>query len=127
MTQQHRIVGRLTRDAHACAAQGGAYVVWLEMTQPEATHADANTPIVAACQMGFGTSAVVAANSKAYTLRKGTRVRVWCIGIGLGHTRDDEAAIRLFGVDMVEVIPAPATDAGTPSPRGLLTYRSTSA
>jgi hypothetical protein len=107
MSIQHRVIGQLTSDAHARMALGGSYIVMLELQQTNIPKGQERPPIVAAYQLGHGASAAIAANSKAAQLRRGTRVRVWCTGIGLGYTHDDVAAIRLVGVDSVEIIEAP--------------------
>ncbi len=114
MSTQHRVTGRLTADAQARMALGGSYIVMVELQQSTPlgvdVPADKALPLVGAYQMGHGACAAIAANSKAAALRKGTLVRIWCAGIGLGYTSEDEAAIRLHGIDHVEVITPPAAN-----------------
>lgn len=104
---QHQVVGTLLRDAEVRRCLGGAYVVCIELRQPRE-----DAPVVAMRQYGFGATADLAAHAAAHHLRRGTPVRVWCNGIGTGHTSDAEAAIALRGVDLI----TPLTPVQTTAP-----------
>ncbi len=97
---QHRIHGTLTRDAWVCRDRGGNYAVHVDLTDPNVKF----VPIVAKRDCGHDTPGALTANAAARHLRAGCRVYVHCVGIGLGATARQEAAIRCCGVDHIELL-----------------------
>lgn len=97
---QHRIHGVLTRDAWVCRDRGGNYAVYVELTDTS----EKRVPIVAKRDCGHDTPGAITANAAARHLRQGCRVYVHCVGIGLGATTRQEAAIRCCGVDHIELL-----------------------
>lgn len=101
----HRIFGVLAGDADVRVDAGSLqYGVYIELA-PSSTHAD---PIVAHRDYGMRAAGHRAAVLAADKLRRGARVFVHCLGIGLGHTAGQEAAIRCVGVDFIELLDRPA-------------------
>lgn len=96
----HTITATLTRAAEVRMCLGGAWTLWLELTQQHEP-----CPIVAVRDYGHGESARQAAYSAATRMPRGEAVRVWCAGIGIGHTHDNRAAIALRGVDQINTLP----------------------
>lgn len=100
----HRIYGVLSRDAYVARDPGGNYAVHIALRADGIVHAD---PIVAKRDFGHDTPGALAARSSSMNLRAGCRVYVHCAGFGLGYTHADEAAIRLRGVDQIELLDVP--------------------
>lgn len=101
----HRIYGVLACDAAVRLDAGSLqYGVYIELA-PASTHAE---PVVAHRDYGVQAAGHRAAQLAARKLRRDARVYVHCLGIGLGHTAGQEAAIRCVGVDFIELLDRPA-------------------
>lgn len=99
MSTEHRLTAKLTSSPAACLCLGGAWIVLLELRQ-----AREREPLTGAWQFGHGESAAIAAHSAADRLRRGQVVSVYYAGLGLGHTRDQEASIELRGITSVQAL-----------------------
>lgn len=104
---QHRIYGVLARTAWVARDSGGNYALHVDI-RPSASHVE---PIVAKWDFGHDTPGAQAADRAARHMRQGARVYVHCLGIGLGHTLNSQAAIRCIGVDRIELLDVPVNAA----------------
>lgn len=106
MSTEHRLTATLTSSPAACLCLGGAWIVLLELRQ-----AREREPLTAAWQFGHGEAAAISAHSAADRLRRGQVVHIYYAGLGIGHTRDQQASIELRGVTSVQALdPQPAAE-----------------